>query len=208
MTGASRVGPDGAFATLPRRGAFMGNRGCLHDATGTIRRTHQTRRWITCTLREKPGRGPVPQGAPGRYTPLFFLDEAVAAAAGHRPCAECRRAAYDAFRAAWARAFGATESADAIDGVLHAARIDPATRGQRRHAARAEDLPSGAFLLWQGRPHLVTDGAMRPYAPDGYTARLPLPGGQVTVLTPEPMVRVMRAGWRPAQSAAEDHPRW
>jgi len=84
----------------------------LHDAEGTIRRRHATKGWITCTLREKPGRGPHHVLA-GRWTPLFFLDEAVACAAGHRPCAECRRAAYNDFRSAWGRAFGGAAKAAA-----------------------------------------------------------------------------------------------
>lgn len=186
----------------------MGNRGCLHDAAGMIRRRHQTKLWIICTLREKPGRGPVPQAISGRYTPLYFLDEAVATAAGHRPCAECRRAVYDDFRAAWARAFGAIDSAKAMDTRLHAARIDPATRGQRRFMAEAHQLPFGTFILWHDRPHLVTEGQMQAYSPDGYSPPLALPEGQVTVLTPEPLVQVMRAGWRPLLDPALDRPRW
>ncbi len=185
----------------------MGNRGCLHDATGMIRRRHQTKRWITCTLREKPGRGPVPQGTSGRYTPLFFLDEAVACAAGHRPCAECRRAVHDEFRAAWARAFGAVERAPAMDARLHEARIT-AMRGQRRHVAQSGNLPFGTFILWHGQPHLVKDDALHPYTPAGYVAPLSLPDGQVTVLTPEPLVQVMRAGWRPLLDPALDRPNW
>lgn len=184
----------------------MGNRGCLHDADGTIRRSHQGKLWITCTLREKPSRGKIPLAAPNRYTPLFFLDEAVACAAGHRPCAECRRAAYDDFRAAWVRAFGSVDKADAIDRTLHAARIE--NRAPRRHRAEAATLPFGAFLLWQDRPHLVTDDALLPYNPQGYGAALPRPTGEVTVLTPEPLIRVMQAGWRPALSASEDRPKW
>jgi hypothetical protein len=186
----------------------MGNRGCLHDDTGTIRRRHAGKAWITCTLREKPGSGPVPQAAAGRYTPLFFLDEAVACAAGHRPCAECRREAYDGFRAAWARAFGTPATAVEMDAILHAARYDRATRGPRRHRAQAHALPAGAFLLWSDRPHLVTEGGLRPYTGEGYGPALPLPDAEVTVLTPEPMVAVMRAGWRPLLDPAQDRPRW
>lgn len=204
----NRVQPDGSFGPLPGRGQFVGNRGCLHDASGTLRRSHAGRRWITCTLRLKPGRAPLPLAAPGRYTPLFFLDEAVAAAAGHRPCAECRRAAYDDFRTAWARAFGATEAATAMDARLQAARIDPSTGSQRRHGAELATLPSGSFVLWQGSPHLVTDDGLLPYGPQGYGPPLPRPAGPVPVLTPEPLVRVMQAGWRPALSAAQDRPNW
>ncbi len=205
---ANRVQPDGSFDRLPQRGQFMGNRGCLHDDAGNIRRKHAGKLWITCTLREKPSRGAVPRFAPGRYTPLFFLDESVACAAGHRPCAECRRAVYDDFRAAWARAFGQAEKADAMDRILHAARFDTATRRPIRHATRAETLPFGAFILWQDRPHLVTDDALLPYAPHGYAPPVTRPDGTVTVLTPEPLVQVMRAGWRPLLSAAGDRPNW
>ena len=203
---APRVQPDGSFHGLPARGQFMGNRGCLHDASGTVRRTQAGKLWITCTLREKPTRGKIPQSAPGRYTPLFFLDEAVACAAGHRPCAECRRAAYDDFRAAWGRAFGTVEKADTMDHILHAARLE--ARAQRRHEAEAATLPFGTFILWQDRPHLVTDHALLPHSPQGYAAPLPRPIGRVTVLTPEPLVRVMQAGWRPLLSASQDRPNW
>ncbi len=208
MIRANRVQPDGAFLPGPARGAFMGNRGCLHDDAGVIRRKHRGKLWITCTLREKPGRGAVPQDRPGRYTPLFFHDEAVACATGHRPCAECRRAVYNDFRAAWARAFGALASAAEMDAILLAARLDPATRQPRRHQAEATLLPMGCFILWNGRPHLLCDAELLPYAPEGYGAPLPRQTGTVTVLTPEPMVRVMAAGWRPTLFADQDRPNW
>lgn len=208
MTRANRVQPDSTFLTVPARGAFMGNRGCLHDDAGVIRRRHQGKLWITCTLREKPGRGAVPQAAPGRYTPLFFIDEAVACAAGHRPCAECRRAVYNDFRAAWGRAFGAVASAAEMDRVLHAARLDPVTRQPRRHEAEARSLPAGCFILWNDTPHLLRAAEMRPYAVTGYGTPLPRPEGAVTVLTPAPLVAVMAAGWQPCLSAEADRPNW
>lgn len=208
MTRANRVQPDGSFATVPARGGFMGNRGCLHDAAGVIRRGHQVRRWITCTLREKPGRGAVPQSVPGRYTPLFFLDEAVACAAGHRPCAECRRAVYDDFRAAWTRAFGAVEGAAGMDAVLHRARWDGTARAPRRYWEEVASLPDGCFVRFAGQAHLVWDGGLRPYRAEGYGPAIALPQGTVPVLTPEPLVRVMAAGWRPVLSATEDRPNW
>jgi hypothetical protein len=205
---ANRVQPDGTFLPGPARGAFMGNRGCLHDGAGVIRRRHQGKLWITCTLREKPGRGATPQATPGRYTPLFFHDEAVACAAGHRPCAECRRAVYNDFRTAWARAFGAKAAAAAMDAILHAARLDPATRQAKRHQAEAADLPAGCFILWNGTAHLLRDRALWPYAPTGYGPALPRPDAQVTVLTPAPLVQVMAAGWQPLLSADQDRPNW
>ena len=186
----------------------MGNRGRLHDAAGGIVRRSLGKAWITCTLREKPGRvspGVVP---PNGYTRLFFHDEAVAAAAGHRPCAECRRTAYDEFRHAWAQAFGQRDRAIAMDMVLHAARIDSATRGQRRHTASASDLPVGAFILWHDQPHLVRGADLLPYQPEGYGPPVQTPEAEVTVLTPMPMLALMRAGWHPAMSAAADRPNW
>lgn len=199
---ANRVQPDGSFGSRPLRGAFMGNRGCLHDSTGRIRRKSASRSWITCTLRERPDWGRHPFPAPGRWTPLFFLDEAVASAAGHRPCALCRRQAYDAYRAAWARAFGAIPKATQIDATLAAARSGP------RQVLAAPDLPFGAFFLWQGQPHLALDADCQPYLGDGYGAPRPRPKAPVECLTPQPTLEVLRMGWRPAMTAVEDRPAW
>jgi hypothetical protein len=201
---ANRVQPDGSFAGVPARGAFMGNRGCLHRDDGTIfkRLTTSYRAWITCTLHVKPGRGKHPLLVPGRYTPLFFLDEAVACAAGHRPCAECRRAVYRDFTAAWAQVFGSWPGAKDADALLHNARTGP------RQRVAVQDLPEGAFFWGQDRAHLVREGAAWGYLGTGYAAPQALPTGEVAVLTPAPLVAVMRAGWRPAFSAAADRPNW
>src|ERR1700742_2178609 len=94
----NRAPPLGEIVAHPARGLVYGNRGCLHDAKGEIRRAYAVRRWIACRL-EFNDRRRTPLRQPGRYTELFFLDEATAFAAGHRPCAECRRADYDRFRA-------------------------------------------------------------------------------------------------------------
>lgn len=208
MARATRVQPDGTFAPTPSRGQFMGNRGCLHDAQGELGKARwRHKAWITCTLLPKPGRGPVPQALPGRYTPLFFMDEAVAAAAGHRPCAECRRRAFAGFRSAWAAAFGALPKAAEIDATLHAARLAP-SRQQRRFDHAARDLPEGSFVLLAGRPHLLREDAALPYLPQGYGAPVALPSGQVTVLTPAPLVTLLRAGWQPVYDRRQDHPTW
>ena len=209
MPQPNRLQPDGSFLATPGRGGFMGNRGRLHDAAGTIGpRRWQTKLWITCTLHPKPGRplqGILP---PKGYTRLFFHDEAVAAAAGHRPCAECRRAAYADFRAAWGRAFGAIPRASEIDALLHAARIDPATRRQRRHEADLATLPDSAFILWDNRPHRVEAGYLHPFTPGGYAPAIPRPQAHVTVLTPEPLIRVLAEGWQPVLDPACDRPNW
>ena len=180
----------------------MGNRGCLHGAEGAIRRIFANKSWITCTLREKPGRGPQPFPVPGRWTPLFFLDEAVACAAGHRPCAECRRAVYNDFRRAWALAFGTVPKAVEIDAALQEARLAP------HHRAVVDALPTGAFFLWQGQPHLRIGGEVWPYLAGAYLAPVPPPKGEVEVLTPAPLIAVMRAGWQPVMDRSADRPNW
>jgi hypothetical protein len=135
--------------------------------------------------------------SPGSWTELFFLDEAVALAAGHRPCAYCRRADYKAFLRAWASAFGVAPRASEIDRRLHAARILPGTRRQRSHEAEARELPPGVFVLIDDRFLLLADDCALPFSPVGYGAPVTRPSGRVMVLTPKPVVPVLRAGYRP-----------
>ena len=190
MTLQNRVTPLGDLVADPARGLVYGNRGCLHDADGRIRRAWQVRRWIACRL-DFRGRRRAPLQQPGRFTELFFLDEATAFAAGHRPCAECRRADYDRFRALLG-----LERADEIDARLHAERLDGTAR--RLHDAPAADLPDGAFLLREGEPWLVRGGELLRWTPGGYTLRTPRPRGRVQLLTPPTLVAVLRAGWEGA----------
>lgn len=208
MTRGNRVQPDMTLGALPLRGQFMGNRGRLHDDAGVIRRRFAGKLWITCTLREKPARGKVSLEGPGHYTPLFFLDEAVACAAGHRPCAECRRAVYNDFGAAWERAFGSKAKASEMDAALHDARLTDTRKGQRRVWCHGADLPEGVFVQWQGQPHLMRQTDALPYAPQGYMAAVERPVGEVQVMTPAPLVAVMRAGWRPVMDATADRANW
>jgi hypothetical protein len=171
----------------------MGNRGVLHDAEGLLSRkrwAHQN--WVTCVLAFK-GRRRHPLMKPGRYTELFFHDEAVAFAAGHRPCAECRRAAYLAYR----EAAGVEGTATDLDRRLHAERAVARVFRQRRHVAELSTLPGGAFILRGDRPALVWQGALHPFAPEGYGAPERIPHGEVTVLTPETTLTAFRAGYLP-----------
>lgn len=140
--------------------------------------------------------------SPGTWTELFFLDEAVALAAGHRPCGECRRADHLAFRAAWGRAFGAEVAAPEMDRVLHAARVVPRRAVMATHIAEVEALPEGVFVKVGGRSLLLRHDQARPFAPDGYGPREPRPVGRITVLTPAPMVAVLEAGYRPRLHAS------
>jgi hypothetical protein len=189
----NRVTPLGDLVADPARGLVYGNRGCLHDAEGRIRRVYQVRRWIACRL-EFRGRRRFPLMRPGRFTELFFLDEATAFAAGHRPCAECRRADYDRFAGIWSELRG-ERGADTIDLRLHGERLDRTTRERRLHVAVYGDLPDGAFVLHDGAAKLVLGDALRPWSLRGYGRREPRPDGQATVITPPSLVGVLRAGW-------------
>ena len=195
MPRQNRVTPTGELIGLGR-GTFMGNRGCLVGATEEMRRGHRGRRWIICAL-EFRGRT-LPLADAGRNTQLFFLDEATALAAGHRPCGECRRAAFRSFVDAWTAANpgalpkGATRI-DALDLVLHQQRLGI------RQRAPLETLPDGAFVTLDEDPHpyLVLGDALLPWAPEGYGARLARPSSTVQVLTPPSAVNALRAGYRP-----------
>jgi hypothetical protein len=193
----NRVTPLGELVAVPERGLVYGNRGCLHDETGRIRRRYDGKRWIACRLRFRGWhRSPLLQ--PGRFTELFFLDEATAFAAGHRPCALCRREDYDAFVAIWSSLHPGPAGADAIDARLHAERVEPGTRAQRRHEAALDELPDGAFVLRDGRPALVLGPDLLTWTPAGYEAPRPRPTGRAVLLTPPSLVEVLRAGWRGA----------
>lgn len=189
----NRVSPLGEVLAVPDRGLVYGNRGCLHNAAGRIRRAYVVRRWISCRLDFK-GRRRTAQMPPGRYTGLFFLDEATAFAAGHRPCAECRRADYDRFGELWRALHPADSGADAIDRTLHAERW--ADGAQRRHSAPYGDLPDATFVLDDEAPWLVRGGELLRWTPGGYTERRARPArGSAAVLTPPSLRAVLAAGW-------------
>lgn len=203
----NRVDPHGQLHAVPERGAWMGNRGILHDAEKRIVVPWRLKRWITCVLSFRGRQREV--FAPHRYSELFFLDEATSFAAGHRPCAECRRERYDEFRAAWSALNSAGHSkqkigADEIDRILHSER---AIRGggKKTWLAALAGLPPGTIIEHDGRPHLVWGGKLRPWSFTGYgepiapSAAAP---GQVTVLTPPSIVEVFGTGFAPQVHAS------
>jgi hypothetical protein len=193
----NRVSPLGELLADPGRGTVFGNRGCVHDRSGRTVRSHAVRRWIACRL-EFRGRRRRPLLQPGRYTELFFLDEATALAAGHRPCAECRREDYRRLTSLWRRLHPGQVGADAIDAQLHGERLVAGTHRRRYHRAPVADLPAAAFVLHDARPHLVLGDHLWPWAAGGYGSPVARPGaGEITVITPPSLVDVLRAGWEP-----------
>ena len=132
---------------------------------------------------------------PGRFTELFFLDEATAFAAGHRPCALCRREDYVRFAEIWAELHPGQVGADAIDLQLHAERIESGTRAQLHHEAVLDGLPDGTFVVLDGAPQLVLGAHVLTWSPAGYASRRPRPSRHVTVITPPSLVAVLSAGW-------------
>jgi hypothetical protein len=191
VTLPNRVTPFGVLEADRARGTLMGNRGCLVNAHGELVRRWQLERWITCLLEFK-GRRRHPLMAPGQYTELFFLDEATACAAGHRPCHECRRDAAHAFADAWRVAHPRDRRLPEIDARLHRER----TLGAHRQAA-CTDLPDGTMVSLGGRAWLVLDGELHAWTHAGYSDRRTCPREPVAVLTPPSIVAAMRAGWRP-----------
>ena len=191
----NRVTPLGDLVADPARGLVYGNRGCLHDEAGRIRRRYNGKRWIACRLRFRGWRrSPLLQ--PGRFTELFFLDEATAFAAGHRPCALCRRADYDRFGELWRDVHPGHLGADAIDAQLHAERVDPRTRAHRLHDVELDQLPDGAFVLHEGEPRLVLGSALLRWTPAGYAEAEARPEGRhATLITPPSLAAVLARGW-------------
>jgi hypothetical protein len=191
----NRVTPFGEIVALPGRGLMMGNRGILHDDARRIVRPWQVRRWIACVLEFRGRRRQVMQ--PHRYTELFFLDEAVALGAGHRPCAECRRADYRRFQALWETSIGGPTDADSMDDRLHADRLD----GKRKRTYRDDiaNLPDGVFIVLDGSAWLVWRDAVHAWSDAGYVARKRRPvRGEVEILTPRAIVAVFAAGLQPS----------
>ena len=196
MPRQNRVTPDGDLIVAPDRGLFWGNRGALHDPEGRLVRYSRGKAWAICVLSFKGRRREL--WAPGRLTELFFLDEATGLAAGHRPCGECRYQDYQAFKRAWAVAFGGGVPGVAeIDARMHADRlVRPGVR--RSYSARLSSLPDGVMVSVEGTPFLVWGGGLLAWTPGGYRSSRQFPAEDaVTVITPRATVAVLAAGYRP-----------
>jgi len=194
MPARNRVTPAGDIEAIPLRCAWTGNRGILHSGREIVR-FHASDLWITCAL-EFRGRWHE-QWQPHHYTFLYFYDEAVSFAAGHRPCAECRRDSYNAYRAAWAGGFEVElPSAKQINQQLHGERIARGTHRRRIHPLPWADLPDGAFVLLDTSPAVVIGDQLTEWTRTGYRARRARPThGNAQVITPPATVAALRFGY-------------
>ena len=193
----NRVTPQGDIIATPHRGLFTGNRGIIHDpATRTLlTRRWSSNAWLTCVCEFRGRRRKVMGGR--SWTELFFLDEATAFAAGHRPCFFCRRDDANRFRAAWEEGNGVSGVlARDIDIVLHRERLE---RGKKRlHALPMplQQLPDGAMVQAGTESYLITQGAALLWSPGGY--RRPQNALiEAMLLTPPSTLRALSAGYRP-----------
>jgi len=194
----NRVTPFGEVVAIPERGGFTGNRGIIHDP-GTrrlLRRRWTSRAWIVCLCEFRGVRRDVM--ARRSWTELFFLDEATALAAGHRPCFYCRRADARAFRDAWAAGNGMAPPplARAMDAVLHGERLDGQEKRLHALPGPIAALPDGAMLAAGGEAFLVTGGRTRRWSPGGYRDDA-VPAGIDGMLTPPSTVAALAAGYQP-----------
>jgi hypothetical protein len=197
----NRVNPFGVIFRSPARGTLMGNRGgAIHNDRREIVRQFKSQRWIACLLEFKGIRRTLM--SPHLYTELFFLDEAVAFAAGHRPCAECRRERFIDFKNSWKRSDDADPRAPLlapeIDLELHRSRMD--RRGGRvTYEADLQSLPNGCFVKIEESAYLIWGDALFLWTPEGYAKKEGRPNRlTVTVLTPKPIVQCFQRGLEPA----------
>ena len=197
MSLQNRVDPFGHFHAVPARGDLMGNRGILHDDHKHVQKTHAHQNWVTCSLSFNGQKRPVM--SPGAYTELFFLDEATAFAAGHRPCATCRRDRYLEFIRIWEAVHGDPKEGrtvpQTVDWMLHKSRI--ARREKVIYQADCMSLPDGTIIADGMEARLIWKGQGLLWSFDGYKQSSHLKSGLVDVLTPKPLVTLMLQGYRP-----------
>ena len=197
----NRVTPFGNIVAIPQRGTLMGNRGCLHDDQGVIRHYWKGQRWITCVLAHKSNQ--VPLRAPGRYTPLFFKDEVSALAAGHRPCAKCRRSAYRNFVSAIEKSYRLNPGslrADDIDAMLHKQRVRSVQERPRLRPDTARRLPVGTMLCFEETPLVVLPGGIECW--DWVVRREYKPTTSLILLTPPLILAALTHGYQPLEARA------
>lgn len=196
----NRVDPFGNIIMTKARGAWMGNRGILHNDEQEVLRPYKLNAWITCKLEFKGRRREIM--APKRYTELFFLDEATSFAAGHRPCFECRRNDYNRFKTLWLKGnpqynFDEKTTIKELDDILHQERMDD-NNTKVTYEENIDAIPNGTFVLIDNKPYLVFGKNIYLWTPFGYEKGMALPNAEkLAVLTPRSIVNTFRAGYLP-----------
>jgi len=196
MTLQNRVAPTGEIVATPERGLFTGNRGIIHDPSNkTLKHQWSSKAWLVCLLEFKNRKRDVWAGR--HWSELFFLDEATALAAGHRPCFHCRRQDANAYRAAWQDASGATNlKASEIDAVLHRERLDGRIKRLHPLPTAINRLPDGTMVQSAGHAYLIADRRPLRWSWSGYIAT-DIDLSDAMLLTPPSTVRTLHAGYRP-----------
>jgi hypothetical protein len=206
----NRVDPWGMLRTVPDRGSLMGNRGILHNEERSIVKPWAHKHWVTCLLAFNNIKRPSPFSTTNHYSELFFVDEANAFSAGHRPCAFCQRMRSNEFKAAWLRANvdapdRASYSLSKIDAVLHNERAQRGG-GKLVFEESLSQLPVGTMFEWNGDAHLVTTNGNLPWSFAGYGAPVELDReSRVKVLTPASIVKAFQVGFVPHSLSDETH---
>jgi hypothetical protein len=193
----NRVTPFGDIVAISQRGLFVGNRGIIHDpATKTLlNRRWSTKAWLVCRLHYQGRRRKVMGGR--SWTELFFLDESVALAAGHRPCFYCRRSDAEAFRAAWGKNTGRKKPLAAeMDAVLHAERLDRGRKRVHPMPGHIDSLPDGTVITAGGDAYTLAQGRAFRWTEKGYGEPEQVPPAN-GLLTPPSTLLAMQAGYRP-----------
>ena len=199
----NRVNPFSTLISTPERGAWTGNRGVIHNERKEIIKNHAVKYWITCVLNYKNAQRSVM--SPNRWTELFFLDEATAFAAGHRPCGFCRHPDFKRFKDLWIKAngeqYGLTSKTkmDIIDAIIHQGRLDK-NGVQKTFKSTLTALPDGTFITLDesGKAYLWYQQNLYEWSFSGYTKVSQFDKNQeVNVLTPLSYVAVFKAGYVP-----------
>lgn len=193
----NRVNPEGDICVSKARGALMGNRGCLHNEARKIVSRSKRDAWVTCITELKAGWEKRTPMTPGAYTELFFLDEATALAAGHRPCASCRRDRYDAFFAAWAT--GNRNGTKVLAGEVDKQMKQDRGPAALREVSALAGLPDGVIVkqIATGAFYLIRANKLYPWSFDGYgpAQALTAAKGPYTILTPASTVKALQNGY-------------
>ena len=203
----NRVTPTGEIIATPHRGMFTGNRGIIHDpATKTLlKKRWSSPAWIICVCEFRGWRRKVMGGR--SWTELFFLDEATAFAAGHRPCFFCRRDDANRFRAAWEEGNRVTDIlARQIDAVLHTERLERGKKRLHPLPMPAQELPDGAMVQQAEESFLILQGRALRWSMEGYRADAAAINNAM-LLTPPSTLRAMAAGYRPVLHPSANNPK-